>query len=126
MGLFPLIGVFADRPIGVDAPIMGHRSTGSAGSRQIHMRDFSTGSIWRHLLAFSWPMFVGNLLQALYSTVDSFWVGRYVGPEALGAVSISFPVTFILMSMILGLTMATTTLVAQYRGAEDHQRVRKT
>lgn len=90
------------------------------------MTDFTTGSIWRHLLAFSWPMFVGNLLQALYNTVDSFWVGRYVGAEALGAVSISFPVTFILMAMITGLTMATTTLVAQYRGAQDHQRVRQT
>lgn len=71
-------------------------------------------------------MFVGNLLQALYNTVDSFWVGRFVGPEALGAVSISFPVMFGLVALIMGLTMATTTLVAQYRGARQEERVRRT
>ncbi|MBO8140786.1 MAG: MATE family efflux transporter [Firmicutes bacterium] len=91
-----------------------------------HMRDFTTGSIWQHILVFSWPMFVGNLFQALYNTVDSFWVGRYIGPEALGAVSISFPVIFALVALIMGLTMATTTLVAQYRGARDDVQVRRT
>lgn len=90
------------------------------------MQDFTTGSIWRHLLVFSWPMFAGNLFQSLYNTVDSFWVGRYLGAAALGAVSISFPVIFALVSLIMGLTMATTTLVAQYRGARQDDQVRRT
>ena len=90
------------------------------------MRDFTTGSIPRHILSFSLPMFLGNLLQALYNTVDSFWVGRFLGPEALGAVSISFPIIFALISLVLGLTMASTTMVAQYRGAGQHHMVRKT
>jgi len=90
------------------------------------MRDFTTGSIPRHILAFSLPMFVGNLLQALYNTVDSFWVGRFLGPEALGAVSVSFPIIFALVSLVMGLTMASTTMVAQYRGAGEHRLVRKT
>lgn len=91
-----------------------------------HMQDFTTGSIVRHILVFSWPMFVGNLLQALYNTVDSFWVGRYLGPAALGAVSVSFPIIFGLVAVILGLTMATTTLVAQYRGAGEYDQVKRT
>lgn len=106
---------------------MPNNSKGSptqAASR--HMRDFTTGSILTHILVFSWPMFVGNLLQALYNTVDSFWVGRYIGPEALGAVSISFPIMFALVALIMGLTMATTTMVSQYRGARDHEQVRRT
>jgi len=90
------------------------------------MQDFTTGSIWRHLLVFSWPMFVGNLFQSLYNTVDSFWVGRYLGADALGAVSVSFPAIFALVSLIMGLTMATTTLVAQYRGARQDDQVRRT
>lgn len=91
-----------------------------------HMLNFTTGSIPRHIFVFSWPMFVGNLLQALYNTVDSFWVGRYLGPAALGAVSVSFPIIFALVAVILGLTMATTTLVAQYRGAGDDELVKRT
>jgi len=71
-------------------------------------------------------MFVGNLLQALYNTVDSFWVGRFLGPAALGAVSVSFPIIFGLVAIILGLTMATTTMVAQYRGAGDDAQVKRT
>ncbi len=91
-----------------------------------HMRDFTTGNIWQHIIAFSWPMFVGNLFQALYNTVDSFWVGRFIGAEALAAVSVSFPVIFALVALIMGLTMASTTLVAQYRGAKDDLQVRRT
>lgn len=90
------------------------------------MRDFTTGNIWQHILAFSWPMFVGNLFQALYNTVDSFWVGRFIGAEALAAVSVSFPVIFALVALIMGLTMASTTLVAQYRGAGDDEQVKRT
>lgn len=103
---------------------VGDEQAGGDSGRR--MRDFTTGNIWQHIIAFSWPMFVGNALQALYNTVDSFWVGRFIGPEALGAVSVSFPVMFALVALIMGLTMATTTMVAQYRGARDEEQVRRT
>lgn len=88
-------------------------------------RDFSQGSIPRHLLVFALPMFLGNLLQALYSTVDSIWVGRYVGPHGLGAVSVSMPISFGLVSMVMGLAVATTAMVSQSRGAGDEEGVRR-
>jgi len=90
------------------------------------MRDFTTGSIPQHLLAFSWPMLVGNLLQALYNTVDAIWVGRFLGANSLGAVAVSFPIIFALVALLMGLTMATTTLVSQFRGAGDEAGVRRT
>lgn len=105
---------------------MGKQSAATVSGAEKRMRDFTTGSIWQHILAFSWPMFVGNLLQALYNTVDSFWVGRFIGADALGAVSISFPIIFGLVALIMGLTMATTTMVSQYRGAGDNDKVRAT
>jgi putative MATE family efflux protein len=71
-------------------------------------------------------MLVGNLLQALYNTVDAVWVGRFLGASALGAVAISFPIIFALVSLLMGLTMATTTLVSQFRGAGDEAGVRRT
>src|SRR5690625_2791188 len=104
---------------------MGKQPSSAMGAEK-RMRVFTTGSILQHILAFSWPMFVGNLLQALYNTVDSFWVGRFIGPEDLGAVSISFPIMFGLVALIMGLTMATTTMVSQYRGAGDNANVRST
>lgn len=86
-------------------------------------RDFTTGSILKHLVAFSWPMFLGNFLQALYNTVDTFWVGRFLGTEALGAVSASFPIIFFLVALAIGFTISTTILVSQYYGAKDQEGV---
>ncbi|NLJ60617.1 MAG: MATE family efflux transporter [Firmicutes bacterium] len=86
--------------------------------------DFTEGSIPRHLITFSVPMLLGNFLQAMYSTVDSFWVGRYLGPEALAAVSASGPVIHALIALVLGLTIAVTTIVAQHWGAKQEDQVR--
>lgn len=89
-------------------------------------RNFSEGSILSHLIAFSWPMFLGNFLQALYNTVDTFWVGRFLGRDALAAVSASFPIVFFLVSLVIGISMATTILVSQYYGAKDDVGLKRT
>ncbi|MCR4397470.1 MAG: MATE family efflux transporter [Firmicutes bacterium] len=90
------------------------------------IRDFTTGDVMGHLIRFSIPLFLGNVLQALYNTVDSVWVGRFLGREALGAVSLSFPITFTLISLAVGFSTATTVLVSQYFGAGDVRMVRRT
>jgi putative MATE family efflux protein len=87
--------------------------------------DFTQGSIPRHLINFTIPLFLGNLLQTFYNTVDTIWVGKFVGPQALAAVSVSFPIIFILISLATGITMATTVLVGQYKGADDKDMVRR-
>jgi putative MATE family efflux protein len=91
-----------------------------------NVNDFTTGSIPHHLIMFAMPMFLGNLLQAFYNTVDSFWVGRYLGPQALGAVSVGFPIIFAFIAMVMGIAMATTTLVSQYFGAGQMDKVHRT
>jgi putative MATE family efflux protein len=94
--------------------------------RQHRRQDFTEGSISRHLIAFAIPMFLGNALQALYNTVDSVWVGQFLGTTGLAAVSVSFPVIFAVVALAMGIGMATTTLVAQHAGAKDMPMVRKT
>jgi putative MATE family efflux protein len=88
-------------------------------------RDFSKGSIPRHLLAFSIPMLLGNLIQIGYSLINIIWVGHLVGENAVGAVGISFPILFILIGFAMGITLATTILVSQYYGARDYEMVKK-
>ena len=88
--------------------------------------DLTRGSMLRHVISFSIPMLLGNLLQALYNTVDSIWVGRFLGPKALGAVSVSFPIIFVLVSLVMGTTMGATVLVAQYMGAKQLDMVKRT
>ncbi len=90
------------------------------------LTDFTQGSIPRHLITFSIPMLLGNLLQTFYNTVDSIWVGRFLGPEALAAVSVSFPIVFLLVAFTTGLSMAASVMVAQYFGAKEEKEVQRT
>jgi putative MATE family efflux protein len=88
-------------------------------------KDLTVGSIPRHLLAFSIPMLVGNMLQSGYSIVNMFWVGNKVGENGLGATAVSLPIMFILIGMAAGATMAASVLVAQYYGAKDFERLKR-
>ena len=89
------------------------RETASLDSRR---RLFLEGPISRALITLAIPIILGNVLQTGYQLTDAFWVGR-LGAAAVAAVSISFPVTFLVIALGSGLAMAGATLSAQYMGA---------
>ena len=74
------------------------------------------GPIGRALIKLAIPIVLGNVLQTGYQLTDAFWVGR-LGAAAVAAVSVSFPVTFVVIALGAGLAMAGATLSAQYMGA---------
>lgn len=84
--------------------------------------DLTRGSLIKGLIALSIPIIGANLLQTGYQLVDAFWVGR-LGANAVAAVSISYPVNFLLISLSSGFAFAGTILVAQYAGAKKMQMV---
>ena len=88
--------------------------------------DLLTGTPWKKLLRFAVPLFIGNLFQQLYNTVDSIIVGRWVGHVALAAVGVSSPILFFLVSIFMGVAMGSTVLVSQYYGARNAPALRKT
>ena len=88
-------------------------------------RDLTVGSIPKHLLSFSIPMLLMNLIQSGYSIINMIWVGNIVGENGLGATAVSFPIMFILIGVVAGLTMATSVLVAQFYGAKNYERVKR-
>jgi len=82
------------------------------------------GSVLRSLIILSVPIILANLLQTAYNLIDTFWVGR-LGNVAVAAVSVSFPIIFLFISLGGGLAVAGSILVAQYKGkgnkvAVDH------
>jgi putative MATE family efflux protein len=90
------------------------------------IKDLTQGNMMKNMLVFSLPMLFGNVLQNLYNWVDSIIVGNYIGYKALAAVNIAFPIMFILTSVIMGLTMATSIMIAQYAGANNEKMIKKT
>jgi putative MATE family efflux protein len=78
----------------------------------------TSGSLARPMLRLAWPIVVIQLLQVAYNLADTIWLGRYdVG--AVGAISLAFPLVFLLISVAGGFTTAGSILVAQYTGAES-------
>lgn len=90
------------------------------------MKDLSIGKERKLIFQFAMPMLIGNLFQQLYNVVDSMVVGKYIGKEALAAVGASFPIIFTLMSLLIGVAIGSTIVIAQYFGAKDIEKVRKT
>ncbi|MBN3583122.1 MATE family efflux transporter [Algoriphagus aestuarii] len=80
------------------------------------------GSILKSLTTLAWPIIMANILQTAYQLIDTFWLGR-LGANAVAAVSISFPILFLVLSLGAGLTLAGTVIVAQYKGAEDQEMI---
>jgi len=83
------------------------------------VQDMTTGSPLSRLLQFSVPLLFGNLVQQLYSTVDSIVVGKYVGDGALAAVGVSFPVMNLMLVLFMGIATGAGIMVSQYFGAKD-------
>src|SRR5450830_558825 len=80
------------------------------------------GPIIKSLFTLAIPIILANILQAAYQLTDAFWVGR-LGGAAIASVSISFPITFLLISLGAGLAVAGSTLIAQYVGARNGKMV---
>lgn len=70
-------------------------------------------------------MLLGNVFQQLYNIVDTIIIGHYIGTEALAAAGASFPVIFVLISLVIGITTGTTIIISQYYGAKDFEKVKR-
>ena len=85
------------------------------------MRDFTQGSILKHLILFSLPLMGTGMLQAVFGVIDAMWVGHLIGKDALAAVSAAMPAIFFLVALLMGLGMATTILVGQSYGSKNYE-----
>ena len=90
-----------------------------------HVKDMTEGTIWRHLISFAFPLFIGNIFQQLYNTVDSIVVGNFVSADALGAVTSTIPIVITLIGLFIGLAMGASVVISQYFGAKDIPNLRK-
>jgi putative MATE family efflux protein len=84
--------------------------------------DYTKAPLIKSLITLSIPIIIANVLQTLYSLIDTFWVGR-LGAAAVAAVSLSLPVLFLVLALGLGMAVAGTILVAQYKGKKDQKKV---
>ena len=81
--------------------------------------NLTTGPIARTLLLFALPTLATNILQTLNGSINSVWVGRFLGESALAATSNANNITFLLFAAVFGFGMAATIFVGQAMGRRD-------
>lgn len=85
--------------------------------------NFTEGNIKSSLIRFAIPLFLGNLFQQLYNTVDSLIVGNFLGELSLAAVSSSASLTFMMISFFNGIAMGAGVVIAKAVGAKDKEKL---
>src|SRR3954471_9763688 len=96
-----------------------------AGQSRPGRGDLTQGSIGSTLLKFALPTLASSIIQSLNGTVNSIWVGRFLGESALAATSNANMVMFLLISFVFGFGMAATILVGQAFGRKDIDQARR-
>lgn len=87
--------------------------------------DMTQGSIMKNVLLFALPICVGNMLQQLYSTVDTLVIGNFCGSVSLAAVGTSSQPVEMLLCIFLGLGAGVSILVSQFIGRGDWESQRE-
>src|SRR4029077_14155455 len=86
---------------------------------QAMQRSLTEGSIRVGLFRFALPILFANILQSLNASVNSIWVGRFLGEAGLTATSNANPVLFLLIGAAFAIALAATILIGQCIGAND-------
>ncbi len=85
--------------------------------------DMTEGRILLQMVRFGLPVLLGMLFQRIYNFVDVYIVGRYLGDQALAAVSIAGTAMYLLSSVMMGLTTGVSVVISRYYGAREMKNV---
>ncbi|MFT5923539.1 MAG: putative MATE family efflux protein [Paraglaciecola sp.] len=71
------------------------------------------------------PMIIGMVVLMTFGLVDTFFIGM-LGTQQLAAISFTFPVTFTVISLNIGLGIGTSAIIAKLLGAGQHHQAKET
>ena len=84
-----------------------------------HNINIKEDSIFRLFIKIAIPSSIGTIFQNLYSVVDSIFAGQMISESALAAIGQIFPIYFIIIALGVGLSIGTTSLIANSIGANN-------
>ena len=83
-----------------------------------------TKPLRQSFLVFLLPMMLSNLLQSLFGTLNSIYLGQMIGVDALAAVSTFIPVMFFFIAFVMGLSSGASVMIGQAWGAGEPGKVK--
>ncbi|MBR3734601.1 MAG: oligosaccharide flippase family protein, partial [Lachnospiraceae bacterium] len=96
----------------------------AGADRKKYKIDMTQGPIMRNIFLFAIPIVIGNILQQLYTTVDTLVIGNYCGHTSLAAVGTSAQPVEVLLCIFLGIGTGVSILISQYIGAKQSEQVK--
>jgi putative MATE family efflux protein len=85
------------------------------------IKDLTSGDIQKQLRSLAFPATVGYLFHTLYNVTDTYFAG-VISTQALAALSISFPVFFLLLGVGIGMSEGLTAIVANTLGEGSREK----
>jgi putative MATE family efflux protein len=82
------------------------------------------GPIKDSLIRMTTPMIVGMIMLFTFSLVDTLFIS-FLGTESLTAISFTFPVTFTITSLAIGLGIGASAVVGKYLGRSDFEKAKE-
>ena len=86
-------------------------------------RSLTEGNPYTAIIKFALPIFLSQVFQQLYNTADSVIVGKYLGTDALAAVSSSGTLIYLMISFFNGTAMGAGVVISHCYGARDEDGV---
>lgn len=87
--------------------------------------NLTKGKIWKVMLKFVLPIFLGTLFQSLYTTIDAIIIGRFAGKDAFAAIESVLNFQRLPITFFIGLSSGATIIISQYFGANKREDVSK-
>jgi len=88
-------------------------------------KNMTQGNPLSIILTFTLPLFIGNMFQQIYNTVDTMIVGQFLGKDALAAVGSTGTIMFMIIGLANGLCTGFTVLVSQKYGEGNENATRQ-
>ncbi len=89
-----------------------------------HSYNLAEGPIQKSLIRMTTPMIIGMIMLFTFSLVDTLFIS-FLGTEALTAISFTFPVTFTIMSLAIGLGIGASAVVGKYLGRSEYEKAKE-
>lgn len=102
---------------------MLHIRNSSGGEAASRVKDMTKGNPYSLMMGFALPIFLSQVFQQLYNTADALIVGKFLGTNALAAVTSSGTLIFLLISFFMGTAMGGGVVISKFFGAGDKEQV---
>lgn len=85
-------------------------------------KQFGTEEIGKLLRQQAIPASVGILIMSIYGIVDTIFVGRWVGPMGIGAITVVMPITFLIGAIGMAIGVGGASIISRAYGEQNREK----